>query len=189
MTTTYKVGYLVGSLSSVSINRRLALALERLAPARNLELVEIPIAPLPFYSADYDADYPTEAREFKSALESVDAVLLVTPEYNRSVPGVLKNALDFASRPWGQNSFAGKPSAVIGTSIGPIGTAVAQQHLRSILSFLASPEMSQPEAYIQTTDGLISPDGEVTSERTAEFLGSWLEAFHTHIAKSLAPVS
>ncbi len=189
MTTTYSVGYLVGSLSSTSINRRLATALKRLAASHNLELVEIPIAPVPFYSADFDASYPAEARDFKTAIEAVDAVLLVTPEYNRSVPGVLKNALDIASRPWGENSFAGKPSAVIGTSIGAIGTAVAQQHLRSILSFLASPEMAQPEAYLQTTDGLITDDGEITNEGTAEFLGSWLAAFHTHIAKSLAPVS
>jgi chromate reductase len=189
MSTTFTVGYLVGSLSSTSINRALATALQRRGVAHGLELREVPIAPLPFYSPDLDGDFPQAAQDFKSALDAVDAVMLVTPEYNRSVPGVLKNALDFVSRPRGRNSFAGKPSAVIGTSVGPIGTAVAQQHLRSILSFLASPELAQPEAYIQTTEGLITPEGEVTNERTAAFLDTWLTAFHAHTAKSLAPVS
>lgn len=184
--TTYNVGIIIGSISSTSINRRLANALVRLAPQADLTLTELPIAALPFYSADNDGAIPAEAAAFKSSIESSDAVIIVTPEYNRSVPGVLKNALDTASRPWGQNSFAGKPSAVIGASIGAIGTAVAQQHLRSILSFLASPELSQPEAYIHLRDGLITDDGEVTDESTAEFLVSWLKAVHTHVAKSLS---
>lgn len=187
--TVYNVGFLVGSISSTSINRRLSKALVKLAPQADLSLTEIPIAGLPFYSADHDASIPAEAAEFKRAIEAVDGVVLVTPEYNRSVPGVLKNALDTASRPWGQNSFAGKPSAVIGTSIGAIGTAVAQQHLRSILSFLASPELAQPEAYLHMTEGLITEDGDVTNDDTAAFLLSWLRAFHTHIAKTLSPVS
>lgn len=187
--TTYNVGYLVGSISSTSINRRLARALVKLAPQADLQLTEIPIADLPFYSADHDAAIPAEAAEFKKSIEAADAIIVVTPEYNRSVPGVLKNALDTASRPWGQNSFAAKPSAVIGGSIGPIGTAVAQQQLRSILSFLASPELSQPEAYIHMRDGLFTEDGEVTDDSTVEFLVSWLKAVHTHIAKSLSPVT
>lgn len=187
--TIYNVGYLVGSISSTSINRRLARALEKLAPQADLKLSEIAISDLPFYSADHDSDIPTEAADFKKSIEESDAIIVVTPEYNRSVPGVLKNALDTASRPWGQNSFAGKPSAVIGGSIGPIGTAVAQQHLRSILSFLASPELSQPEAYIHMRDGLVTEDGEVTDDSTTAFLVDWLKAVHTHIAKSLSPVS
>lgn len=187
--TIYNVGYLVGSISSTSINRRLARALEKLAPQADLNFSEIAIADLPFYTADHDDAIPAEAAEFKNAIEGADAIVVVTPEYNRSVPGVLKNALDTASRPWGQNSFAGKPSAVIGGSIGPIGTAVAQQHLRSILSFLASPELSQPEAYIHVRDGLITEDGEVTDDSTTAFLVDWLKAVHTHIAKSLSPVS
>lgn len=186
--TTYNVGLIIGSIATESINRRLANALVRLAPQADLNLTEIPIKNLPFYSYDNDGAIPAEAAEFKSAVEGSDAVVIVTPEYNRSVPGVLKNALDTASRPWGQNSFAGKPSAVIGASVGAIGTAVAQQHLRSILSFLASPELSQPEAYIHLRDGLIADDGEVTDESTAEFLLSWLKAVHTHVAKSLSPV-
>jgi chromate reductase len=189
MTTTYDVGFLVGSISSTSINRRLSKALVKLAPQAGLNLTEIPIADLPFYSADKDGAIPAEASAFKKAIEASDAMIVITPEYNRSVPGVLKNALDTASRPWGQNSFAGKPSAVIGASIGAIGTAVAQQHLRSILSFLASPELSQPEAYVHMREGLITEDGEVTDESTTDFLLSWLSAVHTHIAKTLSPVT
>jgi chromate reductase, NAD(P)H dehydrogenase (quinone) len=185
----YNVGVLVGSLSKDSINRRLFVALQRLAPEAGLQLTEIAIGDLPLYNRDFDADYPQAGKNLKHAIESADAIVLVTPEYNRSVPGVLKNALDWASRPWGQNSFAGKPSAVIGTSSGAIGTAVAQQHLRSVLSFLASPELAQPEAYIQTTDGLIADDGEISDASTAQFLITWLTAFHAHIAKTLAPVA
>ncbi len=183
--TTYNIGIIVGSISSTSINRRLANALVKLAPQADLELTEIPIAALPFYSADNDGAIPAEAASFKSAVEAADGVIIVTPEYNRSVPGVLKNALDTASRPWGDNSFAGKPSAVIGISIGAVGTAVAQQHLRSILSFLASPELAQPEGYLQLTEGLIDDDGTVTNESTSEFLLTWLKAVHAHVTKNL----
>lgn len=184
--TVYNVGLIVGSIASASINRRLASALVKLAPQADLNLTEIPIAALPFYSYDNDGSIPAEAAEFKAAIEAADGIVIVTPEYNRSVPGVLKNALDTASRPWGANSFAGKPSAVIGASVGAIGTAVAQQHLRSILSFLASPELAQPEGYLQMRDGLIADDGDVTDASTEEFLLSWLKAVHTHIAKSLS---
>ena len=124
----YSVGYFIGSLAKGSINRTLAQALIRLAPD-DLEFTEIPIRDLPLYNHDCDADYPSEARALKQSIESVDAVLFVTPEYNRAIPGGLKNAIDWASRPWGENSFEGKPSAVIGGSIGAIGTAVAQQNL------------------------------------------------------------
>ena len=126
---TYKVGYFVGSLSSTSINRVLIRALIRLAP-KDLEFAELPIGNLPLYSPDFDNDYPAEAQALKDALASSDAVLFVTPEYNRSIPGALKNAIDWASRPWGQNSFDHMPAAVIGASPGKIGTAVAQQSLR-----------------------------------------------------------
>jgi chromate reductase len=177
MTTTYKVGYLVGSLAKGSINRLLAKALARLAPP-GLELVEIPIKDLPLYSYDYDADYPPVARAFKQAIAEVDAVLFVTPEYNRSIPGALKNAIDWASRPWGKNSFTRKPSAVIGTSPGSIGTAMAQQSLRSVLCFCNSPLMNTVEAYIQFKPGLITEQGEVTDESTAEFLTNYMKELH-----------
>src|SRR4051812_29116902 len=124
--STFKVGYFVGSLATKSINRQLANALVRLAPPE-LAMTEISFRDLPLYSYDYDADFPPAAQAFKSAIAAVDAVIFVTPEYNRSIPGALKNAIDWASRPYGKNSFTRKPSAVIGTSPGAIGTAIAQQ--------------------------------------------------------------
>src|SRR5215212_11033918 len=175
--TTFKVGYLIGSLAKESINRKLATALTRLAP-EHLTFAEIPIKDLPLYSYDYDADYPPVARAFKDAIAAVDAVLFVTPEYNRSIPGGLKNAIDWASRPYGSNSFARKPTAVIGTSPGSIGTAVAQQSLRSVLSFLNAPQMNSPEAYITFTPDLIDADGKVTNPSTEAFLRKFMEEFH-----------
>jgi chromate reductase len=180
--TTYTVGYFVGSLAKASINRQLAGALVRLAP-EGLQLREIPFADLPIYSYDYDADFPPAARKFKDEIASVDAVLFVTPEYNRSIPGGLKNAIDWASRPYGKNSFARKPSAVIGTSPGKIGTAVAQQHLRSILVFCNSPQMTSMEAYIQFEKGLITDDGEVTNPSTKEFLTKFMTELHGFITR------
>jgi chromate reductase, NAD(P)H dehydrogenase (quinone) len=180
--TTFTVGYLIGSLARASINRKLALALTRLAPPE-LQMREIRIDNLPLYSYDYDKDYPPEGRALKEALAAVDAVLFVTPEYNRSIPGALKNAIDWGSRPWGTNSFARKPSATIGTSPGKIGTAVGQQHLKSILSFCNSPQMNAVEAYIEFTKGLITDDGEVTNSSTAEFLTSYMKEFHGFITR------
>ena len=181
---TYNVGYLIGSLARESINRKLANALFKLAPEQ-LKFKEIPFADLPLYSYDYDADYPQVGRDFKKAIESSDAILIVTPEYNRSVPGALKNALDWASRPWGKNSFAHLPSGVIGASPGAIGTAVGQQHLRSILGFLNSPQMNSPEAYIQFKDGMINDAGEIADAGTAKFLAGYMEEFHQHVARVL----
>lgn len=183
----YSVGYFVGSLAAASINRQLATALLALAP-QELTFTEISIRELPLYSYDYDADYPAVARSFKKAIADVDAVLFVTPEYNRSIPGALKNAIDWASRPWGENSFTGKPSAVIGASPGAIGTAVAQQNLRSVLSFCNSPQMNAPEAYIQMTPGLIADDGSVTNEGTEAFLRDWMADYLTFITRVLTVV-
>ncbi|HUR22141.1 MAG TPA: NADPH-dependent FMN reductase [Vicinamibacterales bacterium] len=178
----YKVGYFVGSLAKASINRKLAGALVRLAPA-SLTLSEIPFADLPLYNYDYDADFPPVARAFKEQLAVVDAVLFVTPEYNRSIPGGLKNAIDWASRPYGKNSFARKPSAIIGTSPGKIGTAIAQTHLRSILAFCNSPLMNSIEAYVQYEQGLIDDAGDVTNESTAKFLREFMSAFSDYIGR------
>jgi chromate reductase len=180
--TAFTVGYFVGSLAKDSINRKLANALVGLAPA-GLHMREIPIKELPLYSYDFDTDFPPPARALKEAIDGVDAVLFVTPEYNRSIPGGLKNAIDWASRPWGKNSFARKPSATIGTSPGKIGTAVGQQHLKSILSFCNSPQMNAIEAYIEFTRGLIDDDGKVTVESTREFLRSYMTEFHGFIAR------
>jgi chromate reductase len=181
---TYKVGYIIGSLATASINRRLAKALVRLAPPE-LQMTEIPFKDLPLYSYDYDKDFPTVARDFKAAIAGMDGILFVTPEYNRSIPGGLKNAIDWASRPYGKNSFARKPSAVIGTSPGAIGTAVAQQHLRSLLSFCNSPQMNSPEAYIQYKPDMIDDDGNVTIEATEEFLRKYMAEFHAFVVRVL----
>ena len=181
---SYRVGYFVGSLSSTSINRILAKALIRLSPD-DLEFSEIPIRDLPLYSQDFDADYPPEALALKDAIRSAQAVLFVTPEYNRSIPGGLKNAIDWASRPWGQNSFDHIPAAVIGASIGSIGTAVAQQSLRGVLSFCNARQMTAPEAYIHFSHDDFADDGEVTNERTEEFLRSYMAEFRDHIQRVL----
>jgi chromate reductase, NAD(P)H dehydrogenase (quinone) len=180
----YRVGYIVGSLSTESINRRLARALIRLAPT-NLEFVEIPIGDLPLYNRDIDTDFPPAGRALKDAIAGVDAVLFVTPEYNRDVTGCLKNAIDWASRPYGANSFADKPSAVIGASPGKIGTAIAQQSVRSALNFCNSPVMGAPEAYIQFTPHLITAAGEVTAKSTEQFLRDFMAAFEVFVTRVL----
>ena len=181
---SYKIGYLIGSLAKASINRKLANALVKLAPPE-LQMQEIPIGELPLYSYDYDADYPEVARRFKQAIADVDGVLFVTPEYNRSIPGALKNAIDWASRPWGQNSFTRKPSGVIGTSPGSIGTALAQQDLRGVLCFCNSPLMNTVEAYIQFTPDLVDGEGNVASDGTTEFLRNYLKEYAAFVRRVL----
>ena len=184
---TYKVGYLVGSLSSTSINRELSKVLVNVAPA-DMELREIPIRNLPLYSPDYDKAYPPEAMALKDAIHESQAILFVTPEYNRSIPGALKNAIDWASRPWGQNSFHHIPAAVIGASIGPIGTAVAQQSLRAVLGFCNARQMTSPEAYIKFGPDKFGPDGEVLDELTAQFLETFMAEFREHLVRVLTVI-
>ena len=171
-----KVALFVGSLRKDSYNRRLARAVEKLAPP-DFKFEHIRIDNLPLYSQDFDADYPAVARQLKQAVEATDALLFVTPEYNRSIPGVLKNALDLASRPWGTNSFAGKPGAVLGTSIGAPGAAMAQQHLRNVLAYLDVPLLAQPEVFIQFKDDLIAADGTIGDEGTDKFLRGFVNAY------------
>jgi chromate reductase, NAD(P)H dehydrogenase (quinone) len=183
-TRRYEVGYFVGSLSSTSINRILSRALIRLAPS-DLQFTEIPIGNLPLYSPDYDPDYPPEALELKAAISRSDAVLFVTPEYNRSIPGALKNAIDWASRPWGQNSFHHIPAAVIGASIGPIGTAVGQQSLRAVLSFCNARQMTAPEAYIRYSPEVFREDGEITEPATETFLTDFMSEFRDYMVRVL----
>lgn len=180
----HRVGYFVGSLSSTSINRILATALIGLAP-RDLEFFEIPIKDLPLYSPDYDEEYPPEAVALKDAIGSADAVLFVTPEYNRSIPGALKNAIDWASRPWGENSFDHIPAAVVGASVGAIGTAVAQQSLRGVLSYCNARQMTAPEAYIRFVPEHYAEDGTVTHSDTADFLRDFMREFRDHIERVL----
>lgn len=181
----HQIGYLVGSLSSRSINRTLSKALIRLAPD-DLAFTEIPIKNLPLYNYDLDDDFPPEARDFKEAITSSDGILFVSPEYNRSIPGGLKNAIDWGSRPWGQNAFARKPTGIIGASVGGIGTAVMQASMRSVLSFLDAPQMNAPEAYITFRPEVFGEDGEVRDESTAMFLRHFVEEYAAFVQRVLA---
>jgi len=171
-----KIAVLVGSLRADSFNRRLARAVEKLAPT-DFAFSHIQIDDLPLYSQDFDAAYPAVATRLKKDIESADALLFVTPEYNRSIPGVLKNAIDIASRPWGANSFAGKPAGVIGTSIGATGSALAQQHLRNVLAYLDVPTLAQPEVFVHFKDELIADDGTIRSEGTTKFLQGFVDHY------------
>lgn len=176
------VAVLVGSLSRDSINRRLAHALAKLAGGR-AEFREVRLDDLPVYNRDVDADYPANFKRLKNDIKTADAVLFVTSEHNRSLPAVLKNAIDIASRPWGTNSFAGKPGGVIGTSAGAIGTALAQQHLRNVCVFLDVYLMAQPEAFIRYADGLVADDGSVTDAGVATFLGKFVDSYLAWVAR------
>jgi chromate reductase len=179
-----RVAVFVGSLRKDSFNRKLAKAVEKLAPD-DFEFAHVRIDDLPLYNQDFDADYPAEARRLKQEVESADAVLFVTPEYNRAMPGVLKNAIDIASRPWGKNSFAGKPAAVLGISIGAIGTALAQQHLRNTLAYLDAPTLGQPEVFLQMKDGLLDDGGNIGNEDTREFLQGFVDRYVAWVRKQL----
>jgi chromate reductase len=181
---TYKIGYFIGSLSSGSINRTLSKALIKLAP-ETLEFQEIPIRDLPLYSQDYDADYPPAGRALKEAIEASDGLLFVSPEYNRSIPGALKNAIDWGSRPWGTNSFARKPAGIIGASPGNIGTAVMQSSMRSVLSFLDAPQLNSPEAYVKFDPETFGEDGQVKDERTAAFLRHYMDEYCAFVQRVL----
>ncbi|WP_284982678.1 NADPH-dependent FMN reductase [Arthrobacter sp. efr-133-TYG-118] len=182
---TYKIGYFVGSLSSRSINRVLSKALISVAP-EELEFTEIPIKDLPLYSSDYDADFPPAGRALKDAIAASDGILFISPEYNRSIPGALKNAIDWGSRPWGTNSFARKPTGIIGTSPGSIGTAVMQSSMRSVLSFLDAPQLNAPEAYVKFDPASYNEDGSVRDEGTASLLRHYMEEYSAFVQRVLA---
>ena len=166
----YTIAVVIGSLRKESINRKLAQAVEK-AAAGKATFEHLDIGDLGLYCQDMEADFPGKWTALKQNIEAADAVLFVTPEYNRSFPGVLKNAIDIASRPWGKNSFAGKPAGVIGASIGKIGTAMAQQHLRNVLSYLDMRVLHQPEAYVQA-----GMDGSWDAG-TDSFIGEYTAAF------------
>jgi chromate reductase len=182
---TRRIAVLVGSLRSASINRQLALALAKLAPP-TVTFEHIDIADLPPYNQDHDANMPAPAVRLKQEISAADAVLFVTPEYNRSIPGVLKNAIDTASRPYGKSAFAGKPAGVIGASGGAIGTALAQQHLRNVLAYLDMPTLNQPEAFVKFPTGLVADNGDITDASTAKFLKSWVDAYLAFVEHTLS---
>lgn len=179
------VAVMVGSLRKESINKKLGRAVEKIAGNR-ADFRFIRIGDLPLYNQDFDGDYPAPCRRLKDEIHSADALLFVTPEYNRSIPGVLKNAIDIASRPWGTNSFAGKPGAVIGASTGRASTALAQQHLRNVCVFLDVYLMAQPEAFVSYTEGLIGSDGTVTDDGTRKFLTKFVDHYLDWVRRHLA---
>ena len=177
-----KVAVFIGSLRKGSFNRKLAKAVEKLAPD-DFEFTHVRIDDLPLYNQDFDENYPAEAARLKKDVESADAVLFVTPEYNRAIPGVLKNAIDIGSRPWGTNSFAGKPAGLLGISIGAIGTALAQQHLRNTMAYLDMPTLGQPEVFMQMKDGLLDDDGNIGNDDTRKFLQDFVDKYVAWVKK------
>jgi chromate reductase len=170
-----KIAVIVGSLRRDSFNKKFAAALAKLAPA-DVTLTPVEIGDLPLYNQDDDADQAPAVKRLKSEIAAAQGVVFVTPEYNRSVPGVLKNAIDNASRPYGQSAWAGKPAGVVGVSVGAIGTALAQQHLRNILAYLDMPTLGQPEAFIQAKDGLFDADGAIGAA-SRDFVKGWLDRY------------
>ena len=170
------VAVLVGSLRKGSFNKQLARALEETAGDR-AEFRHVRIDDLPLYDQDFDGDYPAVCKRLKDEIKACDAVLFVTPEYNRSVPGVLKNAIDVASRPYGKSAWNGKPAAVISVSPGAIGAFGANHHLRQSLVFLNMPALQQPEAYIGGAAGLFDEQGKLINDSTRDFLKKFLDAF------------
>lgn len=179
------IAVFVGSLRAASLNRRLALAVARLLDAR-AECRIVDIGTLPHYNEDEERTPADSVVAFRRAVQEADAFLFVTPEYNRSVPGVLKNAIDLGSRPKGQSVWKGKPAGILGCSPGALGACMAQQHLRNILAALDVAVMGQPEAYIQAQPELLQADGEVRVDRVQQFLAVWCDAFlrwHVRLAQ------
>ena len=172
----YQIAVVVGSLRRDSINRKLAVALARLAPPE-FSLKQLEIGDLPLYNQDDDANPAASVKRLKSEVAAAQGVLFVTPEYNRSIPGVLKNALDQGSRPYGQSAWSGKPAGVLGCSFGAIGTAMAQQHLRNVLAYLNMPTLGQPEAFIQIREGFFDEGGGIANADTRKFLQSWMDRY------------
>lgn len=171
----YQIAVIVGSLRKDSINRQLANALARMAP-QDFELRLLRIEDLPPYDQDDDANQAPQVKRLKSEILAASGVIFVTPEYNRSIPGVLKNAIDHASRPYGQSAFQGKPAGIIGASVGAIGTALAQAHLRNILGYLDMPTLGQPEAFLHVKEGFFDADGQV-SAKSRGFVQEWMDAY------------
>ena len=172
---TYPIAVLVGSLRRESLNRKLATALARLAP-QEFEFEPLEIGDLPLYNQDGDEHQAPQVLRLKREIRAAKGILFATPEYNRSIPGVLKNAIDHASRPYGQNAWQGKPAGIVGVSIGAVGTAVAQQHLRNVLAYLDMPTMGQPEAFIQAKEGLFDANGDI-GPASRKFLQGWMDRY------------
>ncbi|HAT31031.1 MAG TPA: NADPH-dependent FMN reductase [Janthinobacterium sp.] len=177
----YHIAVVVGSLRKDSFNRKLASAIAKLAPA-HFSFTQVEIGDLPLYSQDNDGQPPEQVTRLKSALGAAQGFLFVTPEYNRSIPGVLKNAIDHASRPYGQSAWAGKPAGVLGVSVGAAGTAMAQQHLRNILAYLDVPTLGQPEIFLQAKEGLFDDAGNI-GPASLKFLQGWMDHYVAWVEK------
>jgi chromate reductase, NAD(P)H dehydrogenase (quinone) len=179
-----KVAVLGGRLRKDSFNRQLARAVEQLAPS-DFSFEHIRIDNLPLYDQDFDHDYPAVCQELKEQIKAADALLFVTPEYNRSIPVVVKNAIDIASRPDGESAFAGKPGAVIGISIGAADTALAQQHLRNVLTYLDVAVMEQPEVFLRHTEQMFDAEGNIAHESTKTFLQGFVQYYVAWVHEQL----
>ena len=180
----HAIAVIVGSLRRDSFNKKLAAALARLAPAE-FTFNTLEIGDLPLYNQDDDAHQAPPVLRLKSEIKAADALLFVTPEYNRSIPGVLKNAIDHASRPYGQSAFAGKTAGVIGASVGAIGTAMSQQQLRNVLAYLDVATLGQPEAFIHAKEGLFDADGNIGAG-SRDFLQGWMDTYVAFIRRHVA---
>jgi chromate reductase, NAD(P)H dehydrogenase (quinone) len=185
-----RIAVVVGSLRRESNNKQLATALAQLGPS-DFAFDTVRIDDLPLYNQDDDGSPPPPVTRLKGAISGAAGVIFVTPEYNRSIPGVLKNAIDHASRPYGQSAWAGKPAGVLGISVGQIGTACAQQHLRTMLGYLDMPTLGQPEVFLTATEGFFDASGAIANEGTRKFVQGWMDkyvAFVKHHAQAAAHV-
>jgi len=177
----YQIVVVVGSLRKDSFNRMLANAIVKLAPPE-FSFKHVQIGDLPLYNQDDDTNPAESVKRLKADIVASHGLLFVTPEYNRSIPGVLKNAIDHASRPYGQSAWAGKPAGILGVSVGAMGTAMAQQHLRNMLAYLDVPTLGQPEAFIQAKDGLFDVDGNIGAG-SKNFLHNWMDRYVAWVDK------
>ena len=180
----YKIAVVIGSLRKDSFNRKLALALAHLAPS-DFTFEHVEIGDLPLYNQDDDGNQAPAVKRLKSEIAAAQGLLFITPEYNRSMPGVLKNAIDHASRPYGASAWAGKPAGVLGVSVGAIGTALAQQHLRNVLAYLDVPTLGQPEVFIQAKDDLFDADGNI-GIGSKKFLQGWMDQYVAWVRRHAA---
>ena len=180
----YKIAVIVGSIRKDSFNQKLADALAKLAPPE-FSFSKVRIDDLPLYNQDDDNQPAASVTRLRKEVVAADGLLFLTPEYNRSIPGVLKNAIDHASRPWGQSVWGGKPAGVLGISVGAIGTALAQQHLRNILAYLDVPTLGQPEVFLQAKDGLFDTEGNIGADSRA-FLQGWVDRYVTWVKRHKA---
>jgi len=180
----YQIAVVVGSLRRDSFNRKLANAIVKLAPPE-FSFKQVQIGDLPLYNQDDDANQAESVKRLKAEIAAAQGLLFVTAEYNRSIPGVLKNAIDHASRPYGQSAWAGKPAGVLGVSIGAIGTSMAQQHLRNVLAYLDVPTLGQPEAFIHAKEGLFDQAGNLGADSN-KFLRDWMDHYVAWVKKHAA---